>query len=83
MKKSLTARVVHATVIIAMSTPLTDTEIRDHVLAPKRVTSDGQTVENHSVRDVLDADTHLAKKNALKSVFPIRLIKLVPPGGHE
>ena len=58
-----------------------DNTIRDNAAGPKRATGDSGSVEQHSLKDQLEADRYLASKKAARSKgLGIRLSKLVPPG---
>ena len=55
--------------------------IEENAKGPKKVTVDGQTVEQHSIKEQIEADNHTAAKTATsKSHFGLRMTKLVPPG---
>lgn len=68
-----------------MSNPTTPQEaIESAALAPKKVAVDGQSVEEHSIRDLIEADRYLAAKRAAANSRPhfgLRFTKLIPPGG--
>lgn len=56
--------------------------LRTVVAGPKAVTVDGNTVTQHSPREVIEADRYLRANDAAKrGGMPIRTIKLRPPGG--
>ena len=58
-----------------------DNTIRDNAAGPKRASGDSGSVEQHSLKDQLEADRYLASKKAARSKgLGIRLSKLVPPG---
>lgn len=49
--------------------------------APKRTSVDDQMVEEHSIKDLIEADRYLAEKTAAtRSSLPIRFQRLNPPG---
>lgn len=55
--------------------------ITDAAAAPKKLVGDQGTVEQHSIKELIEADRYLAAKNAAKSkTFGIRFIKLRGPG---
>jgi hypothetical protein len=55
--------------------------IRDNAIGPKKVTGDAGSVEQHSLRDQIEAERFLASKEATKRPgLGIRLTKLVPDG---
>lgn len=61
-------------------TPLDDA-IRDNAGGPKRASGDAGSVEQHSLKDQIEADRYLNSKNAAKNKnLGIRITKLVPPG---
>ena len=59
-----------------------DDAIEQNAAGPKQVTSDGVTVQQHSLADQITADKHLAAKRAMSS-NPVKAfvrVKIVPPG---
>lgn len=55
------------------------TEIETNAEGPKRVEVDGQTVEQHSLKDQIAADEYLRESTAAtRDKLPIRLAKLRP-----
>ena len=55
--------------------------IRDNALGPKKVTGDAGSVEQHPLKDQIEAERFLASKEATKRPgLGIRLTKLVPDG---
>jgi hypothetical protein len=51
--------------------------------SPRSVTSDGVTVEQQSLRDLIDADKHLASKTARTNpVAALIRLKIVSPGSE-
>ena len=57
--------------------------IRDNAQGPARATSDGVSVEQHSLAEQIEADRYLASKAATrKKGIGIGLKKLVPPGAE-
>ena len=48
-------------------TPTLEEAIRKNASSPKSVQVDGQRVEQHSLPDVIQADSYLASKKAAKS----------------
>jgi hypothetical protein len=55
--------------------------IRDNAMGPKKVTGDAGSVEQHSLRDQIEAERFLASKEAMQRPgLGIRLTKLVPDG---
>jgi len=58
-----------------------DQTIQDVAANPKRVTVDGNTAEQRSVREVIEADRYLASKQASRSTgLGLKLVKLSPGG---
>ena len=58
-----------------------DKTIRKNATGPKRAKGDSGEMEQHSLKDQIDADRYLASKKAAKSRgLGIKLSKLVPPG---
>jgi hypothetical protein len=69
-----------------MATPSTNLEqaIADNAAGPKRAQGDSGSVEQHSLKDVVDADRYLASKEAAKRRDRgIRMSRLAPPGAGE
>lgn len=55
--------------------------IRDNAAGPKRAQGDSGSVEQHSLKDQIDADRYLASKQAAaRPSKALRLTRLVPPG---
>lgn len=55
--------------------------IRDNAAGPKRAQGDAGSVDQHSLKDQIDADRYLASKQvAARPARAIRLTRLVPPG---
>ena len=55
--------------------------IRENMTGPKRVTGDAGSVEQHSLKDQIEAERFLASKEATKRPgLGIRLTKLAPDG---
>ena len=56
-------------------------KIKDNASGPKSAESDGQKVEQHSIKEQIEADRYLNSKQAIKNKdMGIRIGKLVPPG---
>ena len=62
-----------------MADDLTNT-IRDGATSPRRARGDSGEVEQHNLKDQIEADRYLNSKEAVKSGLGIRKSKLVPPG---
>lgn len=55
--------------------------IRKNAVAPKKAAGDSGSMEQHSLREQIEADRYLASKKALKKKrFGIVSAKIVPPG---
>jgi hypothetical protein len=55
--------------------------IRDNAAQPAKASVDGQSVEQHPLKDQIEADRYLASKNAArKPGLGIKFAKIVPPG---
>jgi hypothetical protein len=55
--------------------------IRDNAKAPAKATGDSGSVEQHPLRDQIEADRYLnSKKAAKRKGLGIKVSKLVPPG---
>ncbi len=58
-----------------------DNTIRQNAQAPAKATGDSGSVEQHPLKDQIEADRYLESKKAAKSRRAgIRFAKLVPPG---
>lgn len=58
-----------------------ENQIRENAQGPAKVTGDAGSVEQHSLKDQIEADRYLAsKKAAQQKKRGLRLNKLVPPG---
>ena len=57
-----------------------DKTIRRNAKGPKRARGDSGEMEQHSLRDQIDADRYLASKEAARRGLGARRSKLVPPG---
>ena len=62
-----------------MSEDLTDS-IRNGASSPRRARGDSGEVEQHSLKDQIEADRYLNSKQAVKKGVGFRITKLVPPG---
>jgi len=56
--------------------------IKDNSTKPKRATSDGVTVEQHSVQEQIDADRYYESKRAAanNTGWPVRVNRIKPGG---
>jgi len=65
---------------MSSSTELGET-IRQGAANPRRATIDGNTAEQHNLRDQIEADKYLSSKTAAqKRGLGIRCAKIRPPG---
>lgn len=56
-------------------------QIQDVASSPKQHTVDGETVAEHPLRDLIDADQYLGEQAARRRrKLPIRIQQLKPPG---
>lgn len=56
-------------------------QIETSAAAPKKVTVDGETSDEHPLPDLIEADEYLGGKAAnTRRTLPIRLAKIHPPG---
>ena len=86
--EQLAARVVH-THEVAGSNPAPaimaddlDSAIRDNAAGPKRASGDSGSVDQHSLRDLIETEKYLAGKTAVSSnpAKAFTRVKIVPPG---
>ena len=55
--------------------------IRDNAAGPAKAAGDSGSVEQHSLKDQIEADRYLASKDAArKPGLGIKFVKIVPPG---
>jgi len=54
--------------------------IRENAQGPKRAQSDSVSVEQHDLKDQIEADRYLSSKEAAKKGLGVRMTKVVPPG---
>jgi len=62
-----------------MADELQDT-IKENAQGPKRAQGDAGSVEQHDLKDQIEADRYLASKQAAKKGLGVRMTKVVPPG---
>lgn len=56
-------------------------KIKENAEGPKRARGDSGEIEQHDLKDQIEADRYLASKEAVrKKGLGIRMSKLVPPG---
>jgi hypothetical protein len=57
--------------------------IRENAKAPAKASGDSGSVEQHPLRDQIEADRYLASKRAAKAKrLALRMTKMVPPGAE-
>jgi len=62
-------------------TPNLEQVLRDAASQPAKASVDGQSVEQHPLKDQIEADRYFASKNAGKKPgLGIKFAKIVPPG---
>lgn len=55
--------------------------IKDNAAGPAKASVDGQSIEQHGLRDQIEADRYLAGKEATRRKgLGVKLVKLEPPG---
>ncbi|MCK6485453.1 MAG: hypothetical protein L6R00_15100 [Phycisphaerae bacterium] len=54
--------------------------IRENAAGPKRAQGDSGSVEQHDLKDQIEADRYLSSKEAAKKGLGVRMTKVVPPG---
>ncbi len=54
--------------------------IKENAQGPKRAQGDAGSVEQHDLKDQIEADRYLASKDAAKKGLGVRMTKVVPPG---
>jgi len=59
---------------------ITQEQIAENAVNAKSVTVDGQTVVEHSPKDLIEAAKHLAANQGGNQPRGIRLIRAIPPG---
>ena len=65
-----------------MAKELDDT-IQDNAAGPRKATGDSGSVEQHPLRDQVEADRYLNSKKAARSKgLGVKVTKLVPPGAE-
>ena len=57
-----------------------DTSIRENASGPRKASGDSGSIEQHPLREQIEADRYLNSKQAIKNGLGIRKSKLVPPG---
>lgn len=63
--------------------PSLEQAIRDNAAGPAKAAGDSGSVEQHSLKDQIEADRYLASKQAARSpAKALRLTRLIPPGAE-
>ncbi|MCW5777731.1 MAG: hypothetical protein KIS87_14945 [Phycisphaeraceae bacterium] len=63
--------------------PSLEQAIRDNASQPAKASVDGQSVDQHSLKDQIEADRYLASKDAArKPGLGVKFAKIVPPGAE-
>ena len=57
-----------------------DTSIRENASGPRKASGDSGSIEQHNLKDQIEADRYLNSKQAIKNGLGIRKSKLIPPG---
>ena len=57
-----------------------DSTIRNNANGPRRARGDSGEMEQHNLKDQIEADRYLNSKQAVKNGLGVRISKLVPPG---
>lgn len=66
------------------NTPDLDQAIAENAAGPAKASVDGQSVEQHPLPDVIEADRYReSKKASRKPGIGIKFAKLVPPGTED
>ena len=60
-----------------------DRTIQDNAAGPRKAAGDSGSVEQHPLRDQVEADRYLSSKKAARSKgLGVKISKLVPPGAE-
>ena len=62
-----------------MAEPLDDV-IRENAKGPKRAKGDSGEVEQHGLKDQIDADRYLRSRDAARVGLGIKRTRVIPPG---
>jgi len=54
--------------------------IKENAQGPKRAQADSVSVEQHDLKDQIEADRYLSSKEAAKKGLGVRMTTVVPPG---
>lgn len=58
--------------------------ILENALAPKSASGDTGSVSQHPIPDQIAADKYAtAKRNQRRRGFPVKLVKIIPPGAAD
>ena len=55
-------------------------KIKENAEGPKRARGDSGEVEQHDLKDQIEADRYLSSKEAAKKKLGVRMTKVIPPG---
>lgn len=62
----------------------TEDSILENALAPKKATNDAGSFEQHAIADQIAAEEYAVKKrNQRRRAFPVKFVKIVPPGAAD
>ncbi|MCL2120013.1 MAG: hypothetical protein FWH27_16470 [Planctomycetaceae bacterium] len=62
------------------SDPTLEDAIRENAAGPKRAQGDSGSMEQHSLKDQIEADKYLASKEAVRHGIGIKTVKISPDG---
>ena len=54
--------------------------IHDNASGPRKASGDSGSMEQHNLKEQIEADRYLNSKQAVKNGLGVRMSKLVPPG---
>jgi len=54
--------------------------IRDNLAGPRRAQGDSGSIEQHSLKEMIEADKYLSAKSATRRRVPFRVLRISPPG---
>lgn len=56
--------------------------IRDNAAGPAKASGDSGSVEQHPLKDQIEADRYLESKKAARKGVGVKFAKLIPPGAE-
>jgi hypothetical protein len=65
-----------------MSHPNLDDIIRENAEGPAKATGDAGSVQQHPLKDQIEADRYLESKKATRKGLGVKFAKLIPPGAE-